>query len=60
MKVDVVLCKDCWKQHTEYCPMYFEEEYTWDDDGYIESDIDIHDYSRDEGYCDRGEWHYDN
>lgn len=54
MLVDVVLCKDCRWRHTDDCPMYFEEEYTWDDDGYIERDFNIIDHTTSEGFCDQG------
>jgi len=36
--------------------MYFEEYVSYDDDGYLESDIIEHDNTVDDGFCDRGEW----
>ena len=53
--VEVVRCKDCQKQHSDECPMYSEEWYEWDDDGYVEKDYVIHDYSSDDGFCDKAE-----
>ena len=54
--VSVVRCKDC--KHRGYegeCPMYWLEEIEWDDDGYTECDYVPHDYTHDDGFCDRGE-----
>lgn len=48
------LCKDCKYRNTEECPMYYEEWVSRDYDGYIESDIVVHDRTLDEGFCDRG------
>jgi ssDNA-binding replication factor A large subunit len=54
--VEVVRSKDC-KHRGEKggCPMYFVDEIEWDDDGYIEVDYVPHDYTVDDGFCDRGE-----
>ena len=53
--VEVVRWKDC-KHRGEYeCPMYYEEEIEWDDDGYTEADWILHDRTTDDGFCDRGE-----
>lgn len=52
---ELVHCKDCKYNGTDDCPMVFEEDVTWDDDGYIEWDRIIHDRSHDDGFCDRGE-----
>ena len=48
------LCEDCKYRNTEECPMYYEEWVSRDYDGYIESDIVVHDRTLDEGFCDRG------
>ena len=53
--VRVVRCKDCKYRGDDICPMYFEEFREWDDDGYLEHDIDAYDYSKDDGYCYMGE-----
>ena len=52
------LCEDCKYRNTEECPMYYEEWVSRDYDGYIESDIVVHDRTLDEGFCDRGEGGY--
>jgi len=53
--VEVVRCKDC-KRRGEYeCPMYYEKEIEWDDDGYTEVEYVPHDRTDDDGFCDRGE-----
>lgn len=54
--VEVVRCKDCKHREDEgACPMYHVEEIEWDDDGYMEVDYVPHDYTTDDGFCDRGE-----
>ena len=54
--VEVVRCKDCIHRGEEgECPMYFVQEIEWDDDGYTEWDYVPHDYTVDDGFCDRGE-----
>ena len=54
--VEVVLCKDCKHRGEDgCCPMCFEEEIEWDDDGYTEADYILHDRTADDGFCDRGE-----
>lgn len=54
--VKVVRCKDCKHRGDEgACPMYHVEELEWDDDGYMEVDYVPHDYTTDDGFCDRGE-----
>jgi hypothetical protein len=58
---DLVRCKDCKHRGEEgCCPMYFVDEIEWDDDGYIEVDYVPHDYTVDDGFCDRGERRTDN
>ena len=51
----IIRCRDCKYRNTEECPMYYEEWVSRDYDGYIESDIVVHDRTLDEGFCDRGE-----
>lgn len=56
--VDAVIpvrCKECLHRSQHECPMYHEEDIEWDDDGYIESEVIQHDYTKDDGFCDRGE-----
>lgn len=51
-----VRCKDCKHRGDDvHCPMCFEEEIEWDDDGYTEVDYVLHDRTIDDGFCDRGE-----
>lgn len=53
---DLVRCKNCKNRGTDLCPMYSEEIIEWDDgDGYHDTDFIIHDRTKDEGFCDRGE-----
>lgn len=52
----VVRCKDCKNRgDVANCPMCFEEEKEWDDDGYTEVDWFIYDRTYDDGFCSRGE-----
>ncbi len=52
----IVHCEDCkWRGIEGKCPMYHVDEIEWDDDGYTEVDYVPHDYTIDEGFCDRGE-----
>ena len=53
--VEVVRCKDCRHRGEWCCPMYYEEEIEWDDDGYTEVDYVPHDRTTDDGFCDMGE-----
>lgn len=53
--VPVVRCKDCRHRGEGCCPMYYEEEIEWDDDGYTEVDYVPCDRTMDDGFCDRGE-----
>lgn len=53
--VEVVRCKDCKYRNEAECPMYHEEDIEWDDDGYIERDTIYHDWTEDDGFCERGE-----
>ena len=52
---EVVRCKDCKHRETDACPMYHEEYVDWDDDGYLETDIIIHDATEDNSFCSHGE-----
>lgn len=51
----LIRCKDCKHRREAECPMYHEEDVEWDDDGYIERETIYHDWTEDDGYCDRGE-----
>lgn len=51
----VVRCKDCKHRETDACPMYHEEYIDWDDDGYWETDLIIHDATKDNSFCSHGE-----
>ena len=54
---DIVRCKECKHRYKEdVCPMYYEEWFEIDDDdGFYDSDFIVHDYTLDDGYCDRAE-----
>lgn len=52
----VVRCRDCVnRQNAEVCPMCYEEEISWDDDGYMEMDYVLHDQTEPDGFCHCGE-----
>jgi len=51
---EIITCRVCENHHTEDCPMTFEEDISWDDDGYIEYDTVFHDNAEDDGYCHMG------
>lgn len=54
--VEVVRCKDCKHRGDDvHCPMCFEEQIEWDDDGYTEVDYVLHDRTTDDGFCPYGE-----
>ena len=55
--VEVVRCKDCkHRGDAEECPMrYFETDRSYDADGHMMLDYFDHDYTKDDGFCDRGE-----
>ena len=53
--VEVVRCKECKRRKTDKCPMYYEEDIEWDDDGYIEMDTIFHDNTTDDSFCSYGE-----
>jgi hypothetical protein len=55
--VEVVRCKDCiHRGDSEECPMrYFETDRYSDVDGDVILDYIDHDYTKDDGFCDRGE-----
>ena len=52
---EIVRCKDCKNRGDDDCPMRFIEWVEYDDDGYIEHDDIINDYTKDDGFCDRAE-----
>ena len=52
---EIVRCKACRNRGDDDCPMRFIEWVEYDDDGYIEYDDIIHDYTKDDGFCDRAE-----
>ena len=53
--VEVVRCKDCKYRGDFSCPMCYEENIDYDDDGYFETDYILHDRTTDNGFCDYGE-----
>lgn len=56
--VEVVRCGECKYRHDDECPMRYVEWVTYDDDGYIEWDDVVHDYTMDDGFCNCGEREY--
>lgn len=53
--VPVIRCKDCIRRGTLDCSMYYEEEVSWEEDGYVEVDYFPHDVTSDDGFCNLGE-----
>ena len=49
--IEIVFCKNCVNRHTDECPMCHEEWVSYADDGYIETDNIVNDYSDDNGFC---------
>ena len=47
--IEIVFCRDCWKHHTNWCPMYKEERNDFEEHIYVISD------TADNGYCCAGE-----
>ena len=58
-EVKFVYCKHCKHRGFDECPMYHEEWYDYDDDGYLESDVHVYDYTEDDGFCHKGEFEED-
>lgn len=52
---EIIHCKDCKNRGEDECPMRHIERIEWEEDGYIEVDDVIHDYTEPYGYCDKGE-----
>ena len=51
----VVFCRNCKHRGTGECPMYHEETVSWQNKELMpEWDVIAHDYTRDDGFCDRG------
>lgn len=56
LQIDLVRCKDCKHRETDECPMYWMEWFSEEGHGDVfEEDYIIHDYTRDDGYCNYGE-----
>lgn len=56
LQIDLVRCKDCKHKETDECPMYWMEWFSEEGHGdAFEEDYIIHDYTRDDGYCNYGE-----
>ena len=51
----IIHCKDCKSWGEDECPMRHVERIEWEEDGYIEVDDIVHDYTEPYGYCDKGE-----
>lgn len=52
---EITHCKDCRNRGEDECPMRHVERIEWEEDGYIEVDDIVHDYTEPHGYCDKGE-----
>lgn len=52
--IKIKRCKECDLRGTDDCPMYFVEEYEYNDDGWLDHDWIVHDRTLDDGFCDRG------
>ena len=52
---EIIHCKDCRNRGEDKCPMRHVERIEWEEDGYIEVDDIVHDYTKPYGYCDKGE-----
>ena len=52
---EIIHCKDCRNRGEDKCPMRHAERIEWEEDGYIEVDDIVHDYTKPYGYCDKGE-----
>ena len=55
--VPVVRCKECVNRHKSHaCPMCYDEYFDiYDEYGYFDSDHTTHDFTEDDGFCNRGE-----
>lgn len=51
----IIHCKDCRNRGEDECPMRHVERIEWEEDGYIEVDDIVHDYTEPYGYCYKGE-----
>jgi len=51
----IIHCKNCKNRGEDECPMRHVERVEWEEDGYIEVDDIVHDYTEPYGYCDKGE-----
>lgn len=51
----IIHCKDCRNRGEGKCPMRHVEMIEWEEDGYMESDDIVHDYTESHGYCYKGE-----
>ena len=52
---EIIHCKDCRNRGEDECPMRHVERIEWEEDGYMESDDIVHDYTEPHGYCYKGE-----
>ena len=48
---EIIRCRDCKHRYTDECPMRHVERVAYDDDGYIEYDDVVEDYTCDDGFC---------
>ena len=51
----IIRCKDCRNRGEDECPMRHVEMIEWEEDGYMEVDDIVHDYTEPHGYCYKGE-----
>ena len=52
---DIIRCRDCKHRYTDECPMHHVEHVPYDDDGYVEYDDVVEDYTCDDGFCHKNE-----
>lgn len=52
---EIIRCGDCKHRYTDECPMRHVERVAYDDDGYIEYDDVVEDYTCDDGFCHKSE-----
>lgn len=52
---EIIRCKDCKHRYEDECPMRHVEWVEYEDDGYIDMDDVIYDYTEDDGYCFKAE-----
>lgn len=52
--IEIVRCQYCVLRATDECPMYHVEWVSYEDDGYIDMDDVVYDWTEDDGFCHLG------